>query len=217
MPGGRAALSGPKKGARGATERAEFSRLLWRTEIGRVDPGRLVLVDEMGTHTSSLAPPYSYAPIGERAFFGVPRTAARTPPWWRASTPRERDRPWPRKGDHQGGLRSPRRGALPGRRPATGSARGDGRPRSPQAKEGERTDRGAGCCELPYPPPYSPDLNPVEEAFSKVERMLRKKIGARGKEAPMEAMGRASGAVSSEDARGFFARCGYRAPPAQQP
>ena len=41
-------------------------------EIGRVDPGRLVFVDEMGTHTS-LAPLYSYAPIGERAFFEVPR------------------------------------------------------------------------------------------------------------------------------------------------
>jgi hypothetical protein len=48
-------------------------RLLWRTEMGRVDPGRLVFGDEMGTHTS-LAPLYSsYAPIGERAYFEVPR------------------------------------------------------------------------------------------------------------------------------------------------
>ena len=41
-------------------------------EVGRVDPGRLVFVDEMGTHTS-LAPLHAYAPIGERAFFEVPR------------------------------------------------------------------------------------------------------------------------------------------------
>ena len=41
-------------------------------EVGRVDPGRLVFVDEMGTHTS-LAPLYAYAPIGERAFFEIPR------------------------------------------------------------------------------------------------------------------------------------------------
>jgi len=47
-------------------------RLLWRTEICSVDPGRLVFVDEMGTHTS-LAPLYAYAPIGERAFFKAPR------------------------------------------------------------------------------------------------------------------------------------------------
>jgi hypothetical protein len=48
-------------------------RVLWRTEVGRVDPERLVFVDEMGTHTS-LAPLYAYAPVGERAFFfKVPR------------------------------------------------------------------------------------------------------------------------------------------------
>jgi transposase len=30
---------------------------------------------------------------------------------------------------------------------------------------------GRGC-ELLYLPPYSPDLNPIEEAFSKVKRLL---------------------------------------------
>jgi transposase len=64
-------------------------------------------------------------------------------------------------------------------------------------------------CELIYLPPYSPDLNPIEEAFWKVKLILRK-IGARGKEALIEAMGRALGAVSIEDVRGFFAHCGYR-------
>ena len=42
-------------------------RLIWRAEMGDLDPWRLVFVDEMGTHTS-LAPLYAYAPIGERAF-----------------------------------------------------------------------------------------------------------------------------------------------------
>jgi hypothetical protein len=41
-------------------------------EVGGIDPGRLVFVDEMGTHTS-LAPVYAYAPVGERAFFEIPR------------------------------------------------------------------------------------------------------------------------------------------------
>ncbi len=70
-------------------------------------------------------------------------------------------------------------------------------------------------CELLYLPPYSPDLNPIEEAFSKVKHVLRK-LGARAKEALIEAMGRALGAVSAQDAEGFFAHCGYRTP-AQQP
>jgi transposase len=42
-------------------------------------------------------------------------------------------------------------------------------------------------CELLYLPPYSPDLNPIEEAFSKVKRLLRV-IGARTKEALVEAI-----------------------------
>src|SRR3712207_9382123 len=29
-------------------------------------------------------------------------------------------------------------------------------------------------CELLYLPPYSPDLNPIEEAFSKIKGLLRK-------------------------------------------
>ena len=69
-------------------------------------------------------------------------------------------------------------------------------------------------CDLIYLPPYSPDLNPIEEAFSKLKHILRK-IGARAREALIEAMGRALAAVSAEDVRGFFVHCGYRAP-AQQ-
>ncbi len=41
-------------------------------EVEHVDPGRLVFVDEMGIHPS-LAPLYAYAPVGERAFFKIPR------------------------------------------------------------------------------------------------------------------------------------------------
>jgi transposase len=66
-------------------------------------------------------------------------------------------------------------------------------------------DRG---CELLYLPPYSPDLNPIEEAFSKVKRLLRV-IGARTKEALVEAIGKALDAVGARDARGFFTLCGY--------
>ena len=69
-------------------------------------------------------------------------------------------------------------------------------------------------CELIYLPPYSPDLNPIEEALSKIKHILRK-TGARTKEALIEAMGRALAAVSAQDVRGFFVHCGYRAP-AQQ-
>ena len=66
-------------------------------------------------------------------------------------------------------------------------------------------------CELLYLPPYSPDLNPIEEAFSKVKGLLRR-IGARTREALIEAMGRALDTVTGADARGFFEDHGYRLP-----
>jgi transposase len=67
-----------------------------------------------------------------------------------------------------------------------------------------------GCCELLYLPPYSPDLNPIEEAFAKLKALLRK-AGARIREALIEAMGWALEAVTAKDVRGFFEDRGSRA------
>jgi transposase len=67
---------------------------------------------------------------------------------------------------------------------------------------------------LVYLPPYSPDLNPIEEAFAKLKTLLRR-AGARTRETLIEAMGRALDAVTASDARGFFKHRGYR--PLAQP
>ena len=66
-------------------------------------------------------------------------------------------------------------------------------------------------CELMYLPPYSPDLNPIEEAFSKVKRLLRE-AEARTRKSLIEAIGVAISAVTARDAHGFFEHCGYRIP-----
>ena len=66
-------------------------------------------------------------------------------------------------------------------------------------------------CQLLYLPPYSPDFNPIEEAFSKIKGALRK-AGARTREALIEALGVAISAVSARDARGFFEHGGYHLP-----
>jgi len=73
---------------------------------------------------------------------------------------------------------------------------------------------GRGC-ELLYLPAYSPDYNPIEEAFSKIKRFLRK-VAARSKEALVEALGAALSAVTPEEVRGYFEHAGYR-PAAQLP
>jgi hypothetical protein len=54
-------------------ERDEWLRAAWRVMVvGKVDPQRLVFVDEMGTNTS-LYPLYAWSPRGERAHTRVPR------------------------------------------------------------------------------------------------------------------------------------------------
>jgi transposase len=61
---------------------------------------------------------------------------------------------------------------------------------------------------LVYLPSYSPDFNPIEEAFAKIKGLLRKSE-ARTREALVEAIGWAISAVTAKDARGFFEHCGY--------
>jgi transposase len=65
--------------------------------------------------------------------------------------------------------------------------------------------RGA---ELVFVPSYSPDFNPIEQAFSKIKNILRK-LGARTHEALLEAMEEALPKVTPADAAGWFGHCGY--------
>ena len=57
-------------------------------------------------------------------------------------------------------------------------------------------------------PSYSPDMNPIEEAFSKIKHLVRK-AGARMREELVEAIGRALASVTLDDAASWFAHAGY--------
>jgi transposase len=181
-------------------------------EVGRIDPERLVFVDEMGTHTS-LAPLCAYAPVGERVFFEIPKNRGKNTTLLTSL--------------HQGGMGPSM--AVEGATTARVFETYVEKVLVPSLKAGQIVvmdnlgahrpkrirelieERG---CELLYLPSYSPDLNPIEEALSKIKHILRK-IAARTKETLIEAIGRALAAVSAQDVRGFFAHCGYHAP-AQQ-
>jgi transposase len=65
-------------------------------------------------------------------------------------------------------------------------------------------------CELIYLPPYSPDFNPIEGAFSKLKSYLRAAC-ARSQDTLMEVIGEALSTITASDALGFFEHCGYRA------
>ena len=70
--------------------------------------------------------------------------------------------------------------------------------------------QGVGCT-LVYLPPYSPDLNPIENMWSKVKALLRK-TGARTYDALVDAVRDALLAVTPEDCDGYFHHCGYSEP-----
>ena len=77
-----------------------------------------------------------------------------------------------------------------------------------RAKGVEKAVEGAGC-QLVYTPPYSPDLNPIEECWSKVKAILRT-LGARTKEALSEAIGQAFALLTPSDIQGWFRHAGCR-------
>jgi transposase len=72
---------GQKNGLVGAVERDEFLRAAWKAMVSKkVDPERLVFVDETGANTS-LSPLRAWSRRGQRAYRSrSPATVARTPP-----------------------------------------------------------------------------------------------------------------------------------------
>jgi transposase len=61
---------------------------------------------------------------------------------------------------------------------------------------------------LLYLPPYSPDLNPIEQAFAKLKALLRK-AAARTREVLWATIGRLPGTFTPAECRNYFANSGY--------
>ncbi|MCA1838589.1 MAG: IS630 family transposase [Actinobacteria bacterium] len=199
-----------KKRSVGAAERDEFLRATWRTLVaGEIYTRRLVFVDETGSNTS-LASLYAWSQRGKRAFAKVPRN-------WGANVTLLASMSAKGMGPCLAVEGSTTREVFevylehflaPALRPGQVvvmdnlSAHKGGRVRELVEERG---------CEILYLPPYSPDYNPIEEAFAKLKTLLRR-AGARSREALIEAMGRALSAVTARDAQGFFEHCGYLTP-----
>ena len=76
--------------------------------------------------------------------------------------------------------------------------------------DGARAAIEARGARLWHLPPYSPDFNPIEHAFSKVKQSLRR-AAARTDDALRAATRTAFAAITQTDAAGWFAHCGYHA------
>ena len=194
----------------GSSERDEFLRAAWRALVcGRLDGGRFVFVNECSTNTS-LAPIYGWSRRGERVCFEAPRN-------WGANITLLSSMTLEGMGPSLAVDGATTKAVFetyiervlaptlsPGRIVVMDNLSSHKSSRIRELIE----DRG---CELFYLPPYSPDLNPIEEAFAKLKHLLRK-AAARSKEALIEAIGAALSAVTAADARGFFEHAGYHPP-----
>jgi transposase len=173
-----------------------------------IDPKRLVFVDEMGVHTS-LAPLYGYSPKGERVRLKVPRNRGTNTTLLASMT-------------LLGGMGETM--AVEGSTDREAFEAYLEHALAPTLKAGQvvvldnlsahkparvrELIEGKGC-ELIYLPAYSPDFNPIEEAFAKIKDILRR-AGARTKDALVDVLGEALSAISVEDARGYLEHAGYR-------
>ncbi|MBA2598256.1 MAG: transposase, partial [Chloroflexia bacterium] len=69
----------------------------------------------------------------------------------------------------------------------------------------------AAGCHVVFLPSYSPDCNPIEQAFAKTKQALRR-IGPRSWESVAAAVGEVLPTVTAADARAFFADAGFPCP-----
>ena len=182
--------------------------MAWRALVsGRLEARRFVFVDECSTNTS-LSPIYGWSRRGQRVYFEVPRNwganitllSSMTIEGMRASLAVEGSTNREVFETYVEQVLAPTL--------KTGQIVVMDNLSSHKGTRVRELIEGRGC-KLMYLPPYSPDLNPIEEAFSKVKGILRK-AQARSYETLVEAMGAALAAVSSRDARGFFEHRGYR-------
>ena len=195
-----------QKKSKVASERDEEARGLWRWFLARFDVRRLVFVDESGFHVA-LDRLRARAPRGEWTYGRVPRN----------------------RGKNLTLVASMSLSGMGEAMVVEGSTDAEAFEvyvehfLAPALKEGQvvvfdnlgahkpqriRELIEARGAEVLFLPSYSPDLNPIEEAFSKIKDIVRKR-GARTHEALFEAIARALRAITPVDAAGWFAHSGY--------
>lgn len=198
-------MDSKKKSIR-AQERNESKRAAWHEQTRGVDPGRLVWIDETGSHLG-LTRRHSRAPRGQRAYGTAPGSRGKNRTLITSLT-----------------LAGFGPGLLLDEAITYGTFEGYViHQLAPTLKPGQivvadnltvhRSERARAAIEatgaqLWFLPPYSPDLNPIEEAFSKVKTFLRT-AEPRTLEDHSTAIWAALRTITPHDAAGWFAHAGY--------
>ena len=189
-----------------ASERDEGARGLWRWFLTRLDLRRLVFVDESGMHIS-MDRLRARAPRGQRAYGKVPRNRGKNLTLIASMSLSGMGEAMCIKGatDAQAFEVYVEHFLAPTLEEGQVVVFDKLGAHKPQKVKELIEERGAQVLFLPS---YSPDLNPIEEAFSKIKGIVRK-LGARTHEALLEAIANALLAVTPQDAAGWFNHCGY--------
>ncbi len=210
VAGTRASRLAAQKKSLIAAEQDEAARAAWRDEAATLNPADLVFVDETSTHTA-MTRRRARAPRGERAVGRTPRNHGPNVTLLATLTP--------------AGIGPAL--AIPGAVDGAAFAAYAKQVLAPSLRAGQvvvldnlsahksedaRTAVEAAGCRLLFLPPYSPDFNPIELAFAKVKQRLRV-AAERTPDGLFTATSVAIDAISTTDARGFYAHCGFPLPP----
>jgi transposase len=172
----------------------------------RIDPSRLVFIDETWTKTN-MAPLRGWAPRGMRLVAKVPHGHWNTSTFLAALRHDRIDAPWLLEGpiDGESFTIYVEKVLLPTLRSGDivimdnlGSHKG---------KAVRQLIRSAGA-KLIFLPKYSPDLNPIEQMFAKLKHLLRK-AAARTLETVCAAIGELLGTFTKQECANYFTNSGY--------
>ena len=173
-----------------------------------LDPERLVFIDETWASTN-MARRYGRCPRGERLKVGIPHGHWKTTTFVAGITSRGIIAPWVLDGpiNRDAFEIYVEKVLIPDLRPGAivvmdnlSSHKG---PRVRQMIE-------AAGASLLYLPPYSPDFNPIENAFAKLKALLRK-AAQRTLDGLWSAIGRSIDCFTPTECRNYFIAAGYAA------
>src|SRR3954471_17590674 len=189
-------------------ERPELARqgADWRAGQARLNPQRLVFVDETGAATN-MARRYGRGPRGKRVDGPVPHGHWKATTFVGGLTARGFVAPYVTDGAMNGAIFKAwvEQILAPALRPGDIVIMDN---LAAHKVAGVREAIEAQGAELRYLPPYSPDLNPIEQAFAKLKTLLRK-AAERTVDALWNTIGRLLELFPPTECANYFANSGY--------
>jgi len=185
-------------------------RELWRESMPELDAARLVFLDETWASTN-MTRRRGRSPRGERLVMPVPHGHWKTTTFVAALRSNGLSAPTVVDGAMTGELFEAyvKQQLVPTLRPGDVVVMDN---LAVHKRAGVREAIEGAEARLLYLPPYSPDLNPIEQAFAKLKALLRR-AGERTVEGLWTLLGRLLDAFTPQECCNYLHHCGYTATP----